>query len=142
MKRLTVLLVAVAVVTSGAAYGSTFFQDFVGVWRAKGKNVNSTLSVQKQKNGGFFLRMTGKFINKDWLNPNGRYKGETYLNRRIVERYSGTWRVKGKNALEIFVLGQDGVTGSSTRRINKDRFVYNEKGNGPSSEVTLTRIRK
>jgi hypothetical protein len=139
MKRLTVLLVAVAVVTSGAAYGSTFFHDFVGVWRAKGKHINSTLSVQKQKNGGLFLRMTGKFINKGWLNPNGRYKGETFSQGRKVEASLGTWRLNGTNVLEVFVKSHDGLGKSIIRRMNRDRFVYKETGN---SAVTLTRIRK
>ena len=132
------LLFAFAVVSSGAAHGGTFLQDFVGVWRVKGASVNSTLRVQKQKNGVTSLYMTGTFINKGRLFPNKTYKGETYLKGRMVETYIGTWRLSDANTLRTNVKGRDGLVNAITRRINRDRFVHSETG---QPRVTLTRIR-
>jgi len=129
----------ITVIASGAADGSTFFHDLVGVWRAKGTSIDSTLNVQRQKNGVIFLYKTGKFINKGWLYPNGRYKGETFSQGRKVEASLGTWRLNGTNVLEVFVKSHDGLGKSIIRRMNRDRFVYKETGN---SAVTLARIRK
>jgi hypothetical protein len=162
MKQWLATLIFLAVLSSGAAYGNTFFKGFVGVWKQKaihsiddGPNSftwksEHTTRVSIVRNGTLYSYSSGvidgkKSIVKSWSRSDGTYRGESYLGGKKIDEGTGTWRVDKRKRL---ITGSRDYRGrrvtSIIRRVNKDKFLATttSEGGRTTSEAVITRIRK
>lgn len=153
MKRLAILLVAFAVLSSGAAYGNSFLDGMVGRWSS---TVTVTLSangrvveketfkgenrITKLRNGTYYsVSLTeGIKTGEKWYFKNGKISSIIYTDEGDYNgEGSGTWRIRNgrlvvdetAETLEVekFALN------TSTRRISRNRYAMS--GTGVANET-------
>lgn len=149
MKRLAILLLMLAVLSAGAAYGNTrtFFKSVEGVWKENYGFTTLTTRATILRDGTLYSYSTGVIdgktsIIKRWNRPNGTFRGESYLGGKKMDEGTGEWRIVSDRLItSIRYIGQGGVR-SILRRVNKDKFVVTITVKGKTTEAVLTRIRK
>jgi hypothetical protein len=160
MKRLVILFAVFAVLSSGAAYGNTFFKSIAGVWKQKAMHTvgvgsdpfvwksEHTTRVTILRDGTLYSYSAGviqgkKSVAKTWHRPNGTFRGESYLGGKKIDEGTGEWRIDKRNRLITSIrYGREGNVTSIIRRVNNGKFLATTKGGRTTSEAVITRVRK
>ena len=160
MKRLAILLVAFAVLLSGAVYAD----ERVGSWnvvtvRTYGKEkvtFKATKKTWSLKNGTLRSTSTGsvngqRIKSEGWSYKDGTSESYSYVNGELTEFGEGTWRRVGNRTLftEVYEgLNGGGRLNGYTRRIDRNKYIsYAEvRVDGLPGKMrqtsTFTRIRR
>ena len=159
MKRLAILYVMLAVLSSGAAYGNNraFFKSVEGVWKRKHVSQYGSVTFTQRatilRDGTLYSYSTGlwrgeKSIHKAWHRLNGTYRGESYLGGKKIDEGTGKWGIQSNKLITNIRYRAEGDVTSSFRRVNKDKFLETttwfsvSRGKRVTSEAVITRIRK
>jgi len=159
MKRLAILLLAFAVLSSGAAYGNSFLNGLVGTWSTtvtvrvggRAETFKGDMRVKKLKNGTYYSvgRENGVKTGEKWYRKNGTVASILYTDEGLYDGEGyGTWRVRnGRLVVDETaetLMVEEMVLNSAIRKLNRNKYALSGTGvvNGYRFRATATYVRR